>query len=57
MGNIWLTSDFHFCHNKEFLYAPRNFNGVWEMNSAHCMPWLLDDIIVCLKEKYKEDNK
>ena len=34
MGNIWLTSDYHFCHQKEFLYQPRGFNNVWEMNSA-----------------------
>ena len=34
MSKIWITSDLHFNHNKEFLYEPRNFNGIWEMNSA-----------------------
>lgn len=34
MKRIWITSDAHFCHNKEFLYEPRGFNTVWEMNEA-----------------------
>lgn len=29
---IWLSSDYHFCHNKPFLYEPRGFNNVWDMN-------------------------
>lgn len=31
---IWLTSDWHFCHNKSFLYEPRGFANVEEMNKA-----------------------
>ena len=31
---IWFTSDFHFCHNKPFLYEPRGFTTVAEMNEA-----------------------
>ncbi len=34
MGNIWLTSDFHFNHDKEFIYKPRGFNTIEEMNIA-----------------------
>lgn len=32
MSNIWLTSDFHFCHNQPFLYEPRGFKNIEEMN-------------------------
>lgn len=31
---IWLTSDLHFCHDKEFIYKPRGFSTVHEMNEA-----------------------
>ena len=29
MSNIWITSDFHFGHNKDFIYAPRGFSSIW----------------------------
>ena len=32
MNKIYFTSDLHFCHNKDFLYEPRGFNSVYEMN-------------------------
>ena len=31
---IYITSDFHFCHQREFLYGPRGFSSVEEMNIA-----------------------
>lgn len=31
---IWLSSDLHFCHNRGFLYEPRGFKSVDEMNEA-----------------------
>lgn len=34
MNKIWLTSDLHFCHNKDFLYSPRGFESVYDMNEA-----------------------
>lgn len=34
MGNIWITSDWHFCHNRDFVYEPRGFNNIYEMNLA-----------------------
>ena len=34
MSNIWVTSDFHFGHNKEFLYKPRGFNSIQEHDEA-----------------------
>ena len=32
MGKIWLTSDLHLFHDKEFIYKPRGFHFVEEMN-------------------------
>ena len=32
MNKIFFTSDFHFCHNKPFIYEPRGFKSVHEMN-------------------------
>ena len=32
MGNILFTSDFHFNHDREFIWKKRGFNNVYEMN-------------------------
>ena len=34
MCKIWLTSDLHFNHDKEFIYKPRGFNTIQEMNES-----------------------
>lgn len=34
MANIWFTSDFHFCHDREFVWQARGFQNVEEMNKA-----------------------
>lgn len=31
---IWLTSDLHFGHNREFIYKPRDFDSIEEMNET-----------------------
>lgn len=31
---IYITSDLHFNHNKEFIYAPRGFTNVQDMNNT-----------------------
>ena len=36
---IWLTSDTHFSHDKEFLYGPRGFTNVKDMNMAIVENW------------------
>ena len=36
---IWLTSDTHFSHQKPFLYEPRGFTSVTEMNQAIVERW------------------
>lgn len=30
--NIWFTSDLHFGHDRQFLFAPRGFTNIREMN-------------------------
>lgn len=32
MSKIWFTSDWHFCHDRAFVYAPRGFSNVHDMN-------------------------
>lgn len=34
MNKVYITSDFHFCHNKDFIYKPRGFESVHEMNET-----------------------
>ena len=34
MSKIWVTSDLHFCHDREFIYGPRGFKSVQEMNET-----------------------
>ena len=34
MGKIFVTSDWHFNHNREFIYKPRGFSSIEEMNEA-----------------------
>ena len=36
---IYFTSDLHFCHDREFIYKPRGFNTVWEMNNTIMKNW------------------
>lgn len=31
---IWFTGDWHFCHDREFVWKERGFNSVEEMNKA-----------------------
>ena len=39
MGEIFLTSDTHFCHIKDFLWKPRGFKSVEEMNEEIVERW------------------
>ena len=36
---IYFTSDLHFCHNKPFLYEPRGFTNIEDMNAAIVKNW------------------
>ena len=37
--SVWFTSDTHFCHAKDFLWAPRGFSSANEMNEALVERW------------------
>lgn len=39
MSKIWLTSDLHFGHDREFIWGPRGFKNVYEMNDAIIENW------------------
>ena len=58
---IWLTSDLHFCHNREFIYKPRNFDSVDAMNEAIVSRWNSsvkpDDEAYCLGDLMLNDNE
>ena len=40
---IYFTSDTHFCHTKEFLFTPRGFTNVEDMNLTIVVNW--NDIV------------
>ena len=58
---IYCTSDWHFFHNKPFIYEPRGFSSVEEMNEAiiknHNNIVKEDDIIYCLGDCMLNDNQ
>lgn len=39
MSNIWVISDTHFNHNKDFIYQPRGFANIQEMNEKIISCW------------------
>lgn len=39
MGKIWVTSDLHLCHDRQFIYRARGFNSVHEMNKTIVENW------------------
>ena len=61
MNNIWFTSDTHFSHNKEFLYGPRGFTNVDDMNEAIIENWNKvvkpNDIVYHLGDTMLNDNE
>lgn len=36
---IWISSDFHFFHDREFIYRPRGFESIYNMNEAIVENW------------------
>lgn len=58
---IYFTSDWHFCHDKSFLWEPRGFKNQWEMNKAiitrHNNIVTNDDDVYCLGDCILTDNK
>ena len=39
MGKVFITSDTHFSHDKDFLWGPRGFKNQWEMNEEIIKRW------------------
>jgi calcineurin-like phosphoesterase family protein len=39
MGNIFITSDLHFAHNRSFLYEPRGFTSIEEHDEKIIENW------------------
>ena len=61
IGQIWITSDWHFCHQRDFLWQPRGFNSVYEMNKAiverhNAVVGPVDDVY-CLGDCMLNDNE
>jgi calcineurin-like phosphoesterase family protein len=60
MSKIWLTSDLHFCHDRDFIYEPRKFVSVHKMNEAiiknfnEVVAW--DDELYILGDCFLNDN-
>ena len=61
MSEIFFTSDTHFCHNKGFLYEPRGFTNVDDMNEAIIENWNKvvkpHDIVYHLGDTILNDNE
>ena len=61
MNRIFFTADLHFGHRKEFLWRPRGFNNVQEMNEAiiknfnEVMDW--NDDLFILGDVMLNDNE
>lgn len=65
MGNIYITSDLHFCHDREFIYADRGFDSIQEHDETAVKIWngiigdddevyLLGDVMLMDTEKGME---
>lgn len=61
MSEIFFTSDLHLCHKAEFLWKPRGFNSVDEMNEAIIENWNSvvkpGDIVYNLGDSIMSDNE
>ena len=61
MSEIFFTSDTHFCHQPNFLWEPRGFTSVDEMNEAIVERWnnvvKPDDIVYHLGDTMLNDNE
>lgn len=60
MGRIFLTSDTHFGHDREFLYGPRGFSSIQEHDEAVIHNWNSvvqpDDTVYHLGDVMLNDN-
>jgi calcineurin-like phosphoesterase family protein len=60
MGRVFVTSDTHFGHEREFLYGPRNFSSIQEHDEEVIRRWNSvvqpDDIVYHLGDVMLNDN-
>lgn len=60
MDKIFICSDWHFCHNRDFVYKDRGFSTIEEMNSAiverHNEIVDKNDEVYCLGDCILNDN-
>ena len=60
MGRIFVTSDTHFGHDREFVYVPRGFNSIGEHDETIIARWNEtvgeDDIVYHLGDVMLGDN-
>ena len=61
MSKIWLSSDLHFNHNKQFLYGPRGFKSIDEHDATIIDEWnkIVDplDMVYILGDLWLGDNE
>lgn len=61
MSKVWFVSDWHFAHDKTFVYEPRGFKNIYEMNEAiiknHNSVVDYDDDVYCLGDCMLMDNE
>lgn len=61
MSNIWITSDWHFNHAKDFIYKKRGFNNVTDMNVSIIQNFNklvnYNDEVYCLGDCMLGDNE
>ena len=61
MNKVYFSSDFHFMHNRPFIYEPRGFSSVHEMNETiiknfnEVMDWT--DTLYILGDCFLNDNE
>ena len=60
MRQIWITSDLHFGHNKDFIYKPRGFDSIEEHDKTIIENWnrlvQKEDIVYILGDLMLMDN-
>lgn len=61
MKDIYFCSDFHFCHNKDFIYKERGFSSIEEMNEVIIQRYNSlvreEDLVFILGDLMLNDNK
>ena len=61
MANVWVTSDLHFGHDREFLWKPRGFNSIEEHDNTIIAIWNsiidINDDVYILGDLMLNDNE